>query len=175
MQKLNDWLQLGAAIGVIAGLLLVAFEIRQNEATTRVELNSITVTSAEEIVRSVQQESLARALARSYESWNELSVYERIVLHGYYEEAYLQLFREWLMVVRGVYSDGELEGYATRFISRVLSTEYGRAWWDEYKNDMHGGLTVRDLVDKLARQSPPESPAVRHKRVDARLVKELGQ
>ena len=49
LAKLNDWLQLAAALGVIAGLLLVAAELQQNAAVTRAMLNSDEHTQLDEL------------------------------------------------------------------------------------------------------------------------------
>ena len=38
LNKINDWLQLAAALGVIAGLLLVAVELRQEANLTQAEM-----------------------------------------------------------------------------------------------------------------------------------------
>ncbi len=41
MEKLNSWLVLGANVGVLIGLLLLIYEIRQNTALMRAEIHSI--------------------------------------------------------------------------------------------------------------------------------------
>ena len=105
VQKLNDWLQLAAAVGVIAGLILVATEIRQNAQLTRAQLNSDTFTSLEELARSMQQEPLALAIAKSYESRQDLTVHERNIIDGFYKEIYHAVVRELAFINRGIYED----------------------------------------------------------------------
>jgi len=175
MQKLNDWLQLATGIGVIAGLLLVATEIRQNAAMTRAEMNSDTMTAMAELSRSKQQEPLAKALAKSYELPLELSTEQRVSLDGFYEEAYLQVAREVLFIMRGIYDDGDLDGNIARFAKTVLSSEYGRAWWEEYKLDLVGAPELTERIDKWIAQSPPEPEIERHKRVDEILRRKVEQ
>lgn len=174
-QKLNEWLQLAAGIGVIAGLLLVATEIRQNAVMTRAELNSDTMTAMADLSRSKQQEPLAKALAKSYELPLELSTEQRVILAGFYEEAYFQVAREFLFIKRGIYDDGDLDGYIVRFAKTVLSSEYGRAWWEEYKFDLVSGPRLNERIDEWIAQSPPEPEIERHNRVDELLRRKVEQ
>ena len=175
LNKLNDWLQLAAALGVIAGMIFVVLELRQNSFMLRVQLNEGSVMAHEELVRSAQQDSLARVLAKSYSSPLDLTVEDRIILHGHYEEAYLQVFREWLFVVRGVYSDGQLDGYYEIFAVTALSTEYGRAWWGEYKKELKGSSGLTAPIDDYVRERPPENPLERLRRVEEAVSQELGK
>ena len=143
MSKLNDWLQLAAALGVIAGLWLVATEIQQNADLTRAQLNSDSLTSWEQLARSMQQEPLARALVKAEESPLELTLEEQVILAGFYNEQLLAtLTRELTLMRRGVYED-QLDIYAMIFARRVLSNEFGRAWWEETGASRPTEITAR--------------------------------
>ncbi len=165
--KLNNWLQLAAGIGVIIGLLFVAAELQQNAALTRAMLNSDEHTQLDELARSMQQEPLARALAKSYETPLDLEIHERIMLDGYYREVVQKALREWLFIQRGIYVD-EIEVYAAVIAKDVLSSEFGRAWWNDYKKGMFPpDLAAR--IDAFAAKSPPVPAIDRMRRLDELL------
>lgn len=140
--KLNDWLQLAAALGVIVGLVLVAYELRQEQSLTRAELNSASMDAIDAVSRSRQQEPLARALGKSMESPLELTPAERVILDGHYKESLNLILREQLFVQRGIYED-QLEVYIFLFADHVLITEYGRLWWDAFKSKLEESLESR--------------------------------
>jgi len=165
LRKLNDWLQLAAALGVIAGLVLVATEIQQNADLTRAQLNSDSLTSWEQLARSMQQEPLARALVKAEESPLELTLEEQVILAGFYNEQFLAtLIRELTLMRRGVYED-ELDIYAAAFARRVLSNEFGRAWWEETVASRPSEITAR--VENALATMPAERGSIR--RIDELL------
>jgi hypothetical protein len=165
--KLNNWLQLAAGLGVIIGLLLVAAELQQNAALTRAVLNSDEHTQLDELARSMQQEPLARALAKSYDTPLNLEIHERIMLDGYYREIVQKVIREWLFIQRGIYVD-EIDVYAALIAKDVLSSEFGRAWWKDYNEGAFPpGLAAR--IDEFASKSPPVPAIDRLRRLDELL------
>jgi len=149
LRKLNDWLQLLASLGVIAGLALVAIELRQNQELTRAQLNSDGMTSTEELMRSRQQEPLARAIAKSRDSPLELTRTERVMLHGHYMENFELIIRERILIRRGIYEDNL--GTPIRIFTRsVLTTEYGQAWWRTFSPTLPEDLRERINSDSAA-------------------------
>lgn len=141
--KLNDWLQLAAALGVIAGLALVAYELRQNQELTRAQLNSETVNALENFAFARQQEALARAIAKTRDAPLELTGTERIMLDGYYKHAFTQVFREAVLIERGIYDDN-LDDYMGIFAMHVLDNAYGQVWFDHWiDNVLTGPLQSR--------------------------------
>jgi hypothetical protein len=172
-QKLNDWLQLAAGVGVIAGLLMVAWEINQNAQLTRVQLNSDTFTGMEELARSLQQEPLALALAKSYETPEKLAAHELIILDGFYREAYMLVFREWVFIERGVYEDN-LDSMIRIFSQNALGSDNGRVWWSESKYILPGAR-IRARIDQYVADYPPENSADRIGRMQEILQINRGQ
>ena len=114
---------------------------------------------------------MAGILAKSYDSSIELTTEELVVLHGYYREAYFQVFREGLYIARGVYSDRSLPGFYRTFAGVVFSTRYGRAWWQVYKDLLPGRGTVERIEVYLA-ENPPVPSTDRLRQLDEALQKE---
>lgn len=75
--KLNDWLQMAAALGVIIGLLLVAWEIRESNRQARAEAAIALNDGFMELARLEMQPDIA-ALWLKAESGAELSALEQM-------------------------------------------------------------------------------------------------
>lgn len=146
-QDLNDWLQLVAAVAVIGGLILVAAELRQNQDLARAQLNSDSLAALEQMALSRQNEPLARALAKSYETPEEVTVYEALIIDGYYRQLFDMLVRENAFVQRGIYDD-QRQILARIVAGNILSSEFGRIWWDMSKPGLSSSLTA--MVDEQA-------------------------
>ena len=143
--RLSEWLQLVAAVGVIAGLMLVAYELRQNQELTRAQLNSETLAAMENLSRSRQQEPLARAIAKTHEAPLELTPAERVMLDGYYVESFQTIIREFTFIRSGLYED-ELDFYIAVFARNVLLTEYGKLWWADTRST---SVLPKELVSRV--------------------------
>jgi len=76
MDKLNKWLTLGANLGVIAGLIFVAFQIKQNTSQMRVEASYSINQTLHELNSAIFQDSVFAGLwlrgSRSYLDLNEI-------------------------------------------------------------------------------------------------------
>ena len=129
LNKLNDWLQLAAALGVIAGLILVAVELRQESNLTRAEMGFEAFGAYEEVYRSTQIEATANALAKACENPAEMTTSEHMIAQGFYTEAIVSILgREIYMQERGLFED-DLQMIAEMAAEYVFECEYGRSWY----------------------------------------------
>jgi len=77
-EKLNKWLTLGANLGVIAGLVLVAYEIDQSATNLDLAVSSDGVDNFQQAMEVlVQDEDLARLIYKAETSFDELDEFER--------------------------------------------------------------------------------------------------
>jgi hypothetical protein len=95
LDKLNQWLTLAANIGVLAGIVFLAVEIRQNDATLR-ESNTINILDARAL--ELQQYNEFRALLVQTPDLLELwtAGLNGDVLDDLADEIYLTLCTSWL-------------------------------------------------------------------------------
>lgn len=147
-EKLNDWLQLAAAVGVLAGLLLVAYELRQQHELARAEMGSETFAARQELLSSLRDVATARAYAKAYESPASLTIEEHLILDSLCSETVtVTVGRHDHMIARGVF-DPNLDRPA-RTAGRILfSSDYGRQWWNVRRDGV--GPRVRDALDAVA-------------------------
>ena len=135
--RLNRWLALAANIGVLLGVIFVAFELRQNtelaKANTRQEIAHDSFLPALTIA---SDEGLAAALVKS-ESGEELSPVERQRLvtlvyatHVIYENVYFQYRSgfltedQWNVFLRSIESTRKGKTNPSLWIPELYSDEY---------------------------------------------------
>ena len=145
IDKLNDWLQLAASIGVLFGLFLVAYELRQDQALTRSDLGAGLVDGMAEITRSMQ--SNADLLAKAQLTPEDLTYEEHLKLDYLYWEGYTVLFaKDNYLVEKGLF-ESSADEFAGIFSQLFLSSAHGRAWWEE--NRQRIDETTRHAVDRV--------------------------
>lgn len=76
----DRWVQITGAVGIIAGVVLVAVELSQGQQLARAELGSGSMAYRQSLLTSVQGEGLAAALAQAVEAPAELSIEQQVVL-----------------------------------------------------------------------------------------------
>ena len=129
MNKLNDWLQLAAALGVIIGLVLVAMELRQESNLTRAEMGFEYHGAIEDVHRSLQSETTSRAMAVACENPLEMTMQDHFIVESFFTQAWTALFsRENYMQLRGVFVD-DLQISASWVAGLMFGCEYGRDWY----------------------------------------------
>ena len=131
LQKLNDWLQLGAALGVIAGLGLVAYELRQQHQLVRAELASDTFSAFQDVGRSLQSEPVAAAYAKSIMAPDTLTPEEQVIVEGLYLEMMnVFLIRQEYFVSRGFF-EIDRDQIGIQGAGFIFAGDHGRNWWSE--------------------------------------------
>ena len=130
--EIGDWIQIVATIGVVAGLMLVAIELRQNSNLARAEMNSQMGFAWQSVQSALRDREFAAVFRKSIEQPHELEFDERLMIHGYYRDLVGILTREMLMIGRGVFVD-DSKYVAAQVVRQGLGTEYGRTWWAQNK------------------------------------------
>lgn len=85
VSKLNDWLQLVAALAVLAGLVLVFQELRQNNVIASAERTSDLYQEGSEIRRFMYENESLLLLQKAVEQPNELSDADIARLDSFFE------------------------------------------------------------------------------------------
>jgi hypothetical protein len=133
MDRVNQWLNLLAAAGIIVGLVFVVVELRQNTlATISSSSEALTSQSLDFFALGIDNEVLASALHKQ-ETEQELSSFEQsqIRRHQYFnfrifENAYLQY-------QRGFYDKSEWERYRRIIAGRFTNDPYAAQMWEKTK------------------------------------------
>ena len=152
MGKLGQWLQVGANVGIFAGLVLVGLQIQQNSELTRAVLSSQHQEAWSTIDRSLQSEDFAETLAKAIEDPENLTNAEMLEMHGYFYTKLGQFARR-----MGLYKMGVFRYHPELAISRAVRDMFGnrfaRAWWAEHHGEGWDPEIV-EIIDAALRNLP---------------------
>lgn len=133
-QRLDRWVQIVGALGIVAGLVLVAVELSQSRRLVRAELGSGSIAYRQSLLESIQGEGLAAALAQSIEDPARLSVEQQIILDAWYDDVMGQVLRQRYLLRLGVFKD-PLEPFARIQARAYFGNAYARTWWRRHRDN----------------------------------------
>lgn len=147
IERARQWLSLVADVAVVAGIIFLAAEIRQNtEAVVASSSTALTDQSVQFFAAGLDNQVVARAIYKQH-TGEELDGLETAQLtrlqylnFRVFENAYLQY-------LRGYYDESEWDRYR-RIITRNLGDPIVRAMWDQNRGS---GFTAEfeDVVNSL--------------------------
>ncbi len=161
---LNNWLQIGANIGLLAGIALVAVQINQNTKLVRIQLLNEESRTLIEGEHSMLGENPAVVIEKSVVDPQNLSVGEMRVM----EAVHWRVFQQ----IQHLYDERELYGEKwKRLVEQeaawALGTPFGRAWWEENRNEDE----VSEYVDEVIAEVEFDSKVKYYSRIKAHLPK----
>jgi hypothetical protein len=133
--KLNDWLQITAAVGVVAGLILVAYEIRVSNRIGLDQANSESLSRWHEADAIASTAQAADIFIRSHEG-DVLSRQEMLRLDVMLNAYIGAMYYDWTLSESGTisYEQGFAE-FFTPAIQWYLGSELGRRKWETDSSD----------------------------------------
>ena len=127
---INKWLSLAANIGVMLGLVLVAYQIRQDVELTKVQLFSDATSSRKEWNQAMLGSDPMNVVMKSIESPSELTLAELHVMDAYLVGAVNELRRLELLKASGLDVNVEVEGLHHFF----FGSRFAKAWYEEFRD-----------------------------------------
>jgi hypothetical protein len=138
-QRIDRWTHIIGALGIVAGLVLVAIELSQGRRLARAELGSGSIAYRQSLLESIQGEGLAAALAQSIEEPAGLSVEQQIILDAWYDDVMGQVLRQRYLLRLGIFKN-PLEPFARIQARAYFGNAYAQAWWqrnrDQYPQEL---------------------------------------
>ena len=168
MEKSNVgfWLQVGANIGILVGLILVWYEINQNSQLTNAALLDSRFQTSIETSQSVFGENMGAAISKSYSDPASLSDEEMVILEEYYVAHINQVARVQVLGETGIVGDrtwldyfpDENDKIVSPRLRRTLDSPFARAWWPVFSatNPFRNGELSAQL-DRLMSLPPLRS------------------
>ncbi|MFZ2030119.1 MAG: hypothetical protein WAU68_07425 [Vitreimonas sp.] len=122
--------QIVAALAVLASLLFVGLQIRQNTQSQKlVAVSSLAAAIAAINVPAMQSPALGEALARATRDWNAASREQRVLAH-FFLFSYFKLGENaWYQHARGVLDATQWSGWETMLRVFYHSPGVQSAWW----------------------------------------------
>mgnify|MGYP001263253919 FL=1 len=146
--KLNRWFTMLVNLSVLAGIVLVAIQIQQNNDMTKAQMANEYYLLDAQLELTMMGESPALSLEKAIYFPDELNQEDVVILDRYFNFGILQLQRIRKMIELGV-ADEELYQERARYLIWHLGNEAGRRWWNQYALGEPNELS-RDIETVLA-------------------------
>lgn len=179
-KSLTDWIQIAGNVGLIAGLVLVAVQIRDSNRIASAEMFSASIESTVEIntaqLGETPQESMSRVLYQT----KQATVEDFYVADRIYDALLRILVRVHVFEELGVYGSDEITPLGfVQMHYHAFACPYGIAWLDQAIEKLRGSgnddapiLKGLELMRELAAANPAEADfSHRHERT----VKSMSQ
>lgn len=127
---LRSWLSLAANLAILAGLVLVAFELHQNSQLTRTALIAEGSALENQIWTPLLGEVPADVIARVAECPQQLTYADFTVLDAFLYMSFNDVYREYQLNQEGLFSEEEWKAEVDAYTHWFMGNDFGRAWWD---------------------------------------------
>ena len=131
--KLSDWLQIAANTGIIAGLLLVGLQLKQNSNLLKTQLLYEESSRLVDLETQVVGETGAEVWAKSISDPENLNLAEQRIMEALLWSYVEQLRSTRLLGELGLLEDAEWKARVRSDTGFYLGNKYGRAWWANFK------------------------------------------
>ena len=149
LSKWNDWLQLAASLGVIAGLLLVAWELQQNTRHARADAALALNDGFMEVAKIEMQAEFAGLWLKVHADPESLSDLEHAQFSAYLEMVVTQYDRVWYTMNAHDLFDVDTWDWdetVNNMVDAYFSIPYTQQWFHDNKHWMSPG--VREGVER---------------------------
>ena len=173
--KIGSWLQIGANVGILAGLILVSAQIFQSNAITGAELFSENLESTVARDLALLGETPEASMWRVMYDPDNAEPQDYFVADRVYHVLFRQYNRARVLSEAGFYGTADAisaRGFV-RMNYQLFSCPYGLAWLDQLLADIAGSPAVEDFeyMRELAEKQIIEEPL--SERLDA--AKEIAE
>ena len=178
--KIGYWLQIGANIGILAGLILVGLQMRQNEELLRYQLLKQEGDSYVANEMAIAGEDYAGTWTRIHLDPYNVELKDMRVMEsslwgmGVYK--WLNLYQLYEV---GLVTEQQWKSAIDTDVSFAFGNPYGRGWWDAYLEGFSQDLPkdLREYADNQIRQVPLDATekyfeSIRHHTIKYQTKKE---
>lgn len=147
--------QLLAAVGVIASLVFLAIQLRQNTKAIRASSIQNLVQSLSAVAQTlVENESLVSIALRANNNPEQLTDVERATLHFWFVMAIRRFEGVYFQRSLGLVDNAFIEGFERSNFS-IIASKSGRDWWNGAKEIFNSGFV--SYVDEQLANGDPKS------------------
>lgn len=144
--KINDWLQIAATVGVLAGIFFVAQELRQNNELAKAQSVREIYMEWQEIFRFEYENDVKSLIYKSHEQSKPLTDSEIRMLSSYFDMLMGVINAQASMEIRFGLAYSVIDD-AVAYADDYFSTPIGRAWF--YENLAYVGYENEEIFAAL--------------------------
>ncbi len=169
--KVGYWLQVGANIGILVGLIMVGLQINQNTELTRLNFYSSEEDGYLSMGATLSGETLAAAWAKAIEHPESLTTTEMVQLEGYLENLWTQFGRRDYLHDEGLYEVSAEENISW-IAKRIFGNTFAQAWWQEKRKTLvdDSWLLLKDAMDEAIAEIDNSTQAQKFENIRRRIV-----
>ena len=138
---------------IVASLIFVGVQLRQEQLIARTELASVSAEIKLQINEKISEPALAMAYAKMLSTPDELSLAEKVQLHGLHWMVIEAFKRDCFIMARGIFV--ECDEQIQSLTPFYFGNEYPQRWWQINKQDTAYSLPawVDDHIAGLEKNS----------------------
>lgn len=160
--KLGNWLQVSANIGIVAGLLLVGVQLKQNSDLLKTQLLYEESDRLINIETQVVGENAAEVWAKSITDPKSLSLAEQRIMEAILWSFVEQLRATHMLADLGLLDNEEWRNRVNSDSGYYLANRYGIAWWTNFSTDADTDNLPADLVAAVNARLAETNPSFTH-------------
>ncbi len=127
--RLNRWLTLGANLGVLVGIIILAVEIRQNSSLARLQFSDDRRATWQQGELVVFGDSIAEVWEKSVLNPESLSLAETRILDAYLAFQLTNSTRVFELEKAGLLEVGATKQWMQNNLPFFFDTEFAKTWW----------------------------------------------
>src|SRR5690242_5428051 len=155
-EQLSYLAQIVASIGVIVSLIFVGLQIKHNTGALQRNEHNSTMAQWTVIRQAIaRNRDIAELMTGGLSGERALDPADQLRLEQMLQEYAWASFHIWDRTQRGVFPKGTFEATAGVYLSDLLRTAGGRAWWDSAKHRGFYPPFVGDVDALLAKAGGP--------------------
>lgn len=131
LDRLNRWLTPLANVALLAGLVLVAYELNQNRSLARMDLVNEGNVVQNQIWANLMGELPGEVIARAAECPEEMTYADFMAMDAFLFTSMNTLYRNYELAEEGIFTAEEWRQSVETYASWFLGNPFGRAWWTE--------------------------------------------
>jgi hypothetical protein len=168
-KRVNKWMSRGASIGVLAGIILLAYEINQATLTTRAEIINSYQDRWVTLDLSWQDREIAATWAKALEDPNELTLTEMIQLNGFMWAYFDHIDTNRLLWALGVLDDRSQTQEEIISVNTYIffGNKFSLAWLEENRENI--GPRTMEIVDQVLSEVTADETLDSYTRIKTRI------
>ncbi len=148
----KEIIEVGGVLAVVASLIFVGIQLRQEQIFAQADLGSITLEALADFDKGFEDPNVASIYVKMISDPEELSIEEMTQANATLNHIVRLWIREDFLYGLGVFTENER--IVDEYVARMFGNAYAKAWWnstkDRYPDYSEKMGTAIDSVDSVA-------------------------
>ncbi len=131
LPKPKSWVTLLANVELLAGMMLVAYEINQNSQLARIALVNEGYAASNQFWANLMSENPTDVIAMAVECPEAMTYSDFFAMDAFLFTGMNILYREYELAQEGIFTEEDWQEQVEGYTSWYIGNQFGRAWWHE--------------------------------------------